>query len=182
MKIFLLRVGLLLVLVFFQLSFLNIIFPWFHVPLLLVVSVVAWTLIMGFPEALKLTLPLCLLYDIVSFGMISGFTLFAVVLAYATSFLSRRVVLDHYGVSIGLYAFFAAASALMYQLIAFVFLNGDVFFRTTNSALSIAAFPSDIFIFSFVLALGLFLILYVLLRRFDAYVKSMFQKKILKVR
>ena len=182
MKIYLLRFGVILLLIFLQLSFLDIIFPWFHAPLLLLTSVIAWTLIVGFPESLWMTLPLSLMFDSVTFGAVSGFSLYAIFLSYVTSFFSRRLLIERQGFSLILYAVFASGSASGYQLLAF-------FLARDRARAFFTAFPSlpfvlspDILLFSLVLCVPLFVVTYAGLRRFENYIGSISQKQFHNVR
>lgn len=182
MKIFFLRLGAIFILVMLQVSFLDILFPWFHVPLLILASIVAWTLVVGFPGSLWMTVSLSLLFDSVSVGSVSSFSLYAVLLAYTTSFLSRRLLVEHRGLGLGLYALFAAGGALGYQLLVFFLLRDysqPLLFELSRIPPLLS--PS-ILLFSFVLSAPLFIAAYFLLKRFEAYVGMITQKQFLNVR
>ncbi len=75
MKIFFFRFVLLLLFVLLQLSFFDILFPWFRAPLFLLNAVVVWTLVRGFPGALFMTVPLTILFESASLGEVTWFSL-----------------------------------------------------------------------------------------------------------
>lgn len=182
MKIFFLRVGVMGILVFFQLSFLDILFPWFHTPLLLLASIVAWTLVSGFPRSLFLTVPLTLLFESLAFGWIGSFSLYAVLFAYATSFLSRRLSIDRRGAGLFLYAFFSAVGAMVYQLILFLLLRSRSNFSEGGISYLSPILSPEVLFFSFILNAFLFLGVYYFLKRFENYLELMSQRKYLNVR
>jgi rod shape-determining protein MreC len=182
MKVFFLRLSVILTIIFFQLSFLDIIFPWFHIPLLLLSSVVAWTLVFGFPQSLRMTLPLTLLFDCISLGAVSSFSLYAVFLAYATSFLSRRLLIEHRGASLILYALFAAGSALGYQGVVFFLLRDASQPLLTELTHIPPLLSPGILFLSFALSVPLFIASYFVLKRFEEYLNSITQKQFFNVR
>lgn len=183
MKIFFLRLFFILTIVFFEFSFFDILFPETSAPLVLIASVVAWILVSGFPRALFMTVPLAVFFDIVSSGMPGALTLYSVLLAYTTSFFSRRLLVEHRGIGMALYAIFAGIGALGYAFFDFLFFQSDSFpgmMEIFSNLLFIFSF-SKIF-FSVVLSLPLFIAAYHSIRRFEGYVGSMAQRDLLKVR
>ncbi|MDO8565711.1 MAG: hypothetical protein Q7S04_00805 [Candidatus Moranbacteria bacterium] len=183
MKIFFLRLFFILSLVFFQFSFFNILFSRVSVPIILIVAVVAWTLIVGFPRVLYMVIPLSIFFDIASFGALGALTLYAVPLAYATDFLSRRLLAEHHGMGMILYALFASLGSFGYGVFHFVFTRGSSFlwsaetvtrfFRATGFLeLLLPIFSSVVF----------FPILYWSIRRFETYMSFAVQKEILQMR
>lgn len=182
MKVFFLRITFIPLLVFLQLSFFNILFPWFGAPMFLLTIVVAWTLVLGFPRSLFMTLPLTLLFDIISYGKVSEFSLYAVLLAYGTSFLFKRLHLERRGLGLSLYALYAGSGVLIYQLGASVFFQENVF-RQTSSSSSLFLFPSlGILTFSFVMSILTFLFMHMALRKFETRMELINQKQFLNVR
>ncbi len=180
MKAFFLRTLLLLFLVLLQLSFFDILFPWFRAPLFLLGMVVIFSLVRGFPGALMMTLPLTLLFDAVSRGMVSWFSLYAVIISYGISFLSRRLLIEHRGLGLGLYAGVAFGGALFYQLLFAFVVSG---FSTPAESLLKALFPSsESLIFSLVFFLPLFLFLYFALRHFEGYLAEQSQRQFRNIR
>jgi hypothetical protein len=115
MKIFFFRLLLLLLAIFLQISFFDILFPWFKAPLFLLGVIVALTLVRGFPGALFMTVPLTILFDIASFGAVTWFSFYATLFTYGISFLSRRLLIEHRGLGLLLYALVAYGGALLYQ-------------------------------------------------------------------
>lgn len=169
MKIFFLRLFFILALMFFQFSFFDILFSQVSVPLVLIASVVAWTLVSGFPSALFMTIPLTVFFDIVSSGMPGPLTLYAVPLVYATGFLSRRLLVTHTSMGMILYALYAGVSALGYDIFNFIFFQSGL-----------PSF-SEIFVLS-VLILPVFVGAYQIIKRFEKYIGSISQRDFLKVK
>ncbi len=182
MKIFLLRSSAIVIAVALQLSFFDIAFPWFHVPLLLIACVVAWTLALGFPESLRMTVPLSVAFEVFSSGTVGIFSLYAVLLAYATSFLSRRILVGQRGAGAFLYAVFTAAMALAYQGAMYLLLRS----RTDAAESDLLRLPSEfspgMLFLSVALAILAFLIAYPAILRFEERAKSIAQKQFLNVR
>jgi hypothetical protein len=182
MKIFFLRFIAIVFAVALQLSFFDIAFPWFHVPLLLIACVTAWTLALGFPESLKMTVPLTVAFEIFSMGTVGAFSLYAVLLAYATSFLSRRILVGQQGAGAFLYAIFTAAMALAFQGMMYLLLRG----RTDAAESDLLRLPSEfspsMLLLSAVLAILAFLVAYPMILRFEERMKSIVQKQFLNVR
>lgn len=169
MKIFFLRLFFIFALMFFQFSFFDILFSQVSVPVVLIASVVAWVLVSGFPLALFMTVPLSVFFDIVSSGMPGTLTLYAVPLAYTTSFLSRRLLVAHTSMGMILYAFYAGMSSFGYYLFNFIF------FQSGWPSLS------EIFI-SFVLIFPIFAGAYQIIKHFEKYIGSISQRDFLKVK
>lgn len=181
MKVFFLRVSLMLIFVILQLSFFDILFPWPQAPVLLLVAVVVWTLVLGFPRSLYLTVPLTLFLDSASYGAVSWVSLYAVLLAYGTSFLSRRLLIEHRGLSLALYAFFTAASIFAYQSLT-PFVSRSSIGALVKDATS-SPFPSwSIVFFTFLFSCFLFPLVYFILKRFENHIEFIAQKQFLNVR
>ncbi len=182
MKLFFFRMAIVLLLVFLQLSFFDILFPWFHVPILILVAVVAWTLVSGFPHALFMTVPLTILFDAVLQGAVGAFSLYAILLAYGTSFLSRRLLIEHRGLSLGLYGLFAAFSAVAYQLPFLLFSGVPTGLAALTTTHSLSWFSFDMLVFSFLCTLSLFIVTYWALRRFESYADVTAQRQFSNIR
>ncbi len=178
MKIFFLRIFLLLLLVFLQFSFFNILFPWFRAPLFLLGVVVIFSLVRGFPSTLFMTVPLTLLFDALTVGEISWLTPYAVFFAYVTSFLLRRLLLEHRGVGLVLYALLAYGAALLYQaLFPFV-----VSWKMVSVSTLLTLPSTDSLLFALVLFVPLFVVTYFCIGRFESYLELLNQKQFRNVR
>lgn len=180
MKIFFLRLFFLLLLVFLQLSFFNILFPWFRAPLFLLGVVACYALVKNFPGALFMTLPLTLLFDVASLGAVSWFSIYAVFFAYVNSFLLRRLLLEHTGVGLPLYALVAFGAALLYQsLHSWV---THEFSLTQTVAQAQFAPSSESLIFSLVMFLPVFFLMYSVVTHFEQHVEGLNLKQFRNVR
>ncbi len=180
MKIFFLRLFVLLLLVFLQISFFDILFPWFRAPIFLLGAIVAFTLVRGFPNALFMTLPLTLLFDAASAGAVTWFSLYATVFVYGTSFLSRRLLIEHRGLGLGLYGLVAYGGVLLYQGI----FSAVVYDRsTTNALFSSMMIPSvESLIFSLIGMLPLFVVTYFVIQYIEVRLDLMSQRQFRNVR
>lgn len=180
MKIFLFRISLLLLFVFLQISFFTILFPWFRSPLFLLGVVVAFSVVKPFPQTLLMTVPLTLLFDTVTLGALSWLTLYAVILAYLTSFLLRRLLLEHRGLGLGVYALVAFGAALLYQ----AFYSAFVYRQMASEVGGVlhAAPALESLLFSLASFLPVFVVSYFMVKRFEAYVDGINQKQFRNVR
>jgi hypothetical protein len=183
MKIFGMRLFFILALVFFEFSFFDILFPQISAPLILIASAVAWVLVSGFPVALFMIVPLSVFFDIVSAGMPGVLTLYAVPFAYTTSFLSRRILAEHRGIGMVLYALYAGIGALGYIVFDFIFFQGGAFLGTPNRFFDFLTifsfskiFPLAIFIFP------IFMGAYQIICYFERYINSISQRDFLRVK
>ncbi|MDP2837697.1 MAG: hypothetical protein Q8O53_00260 [Candidatus Moranbacteria bacterium] len=180
MKIFFLRTLFLLFLVFLQISFFDILFSWFRAPLFLLGVVVIFTLVRGFPSALFMTIPLTLLFDTISLGAVTWFSLYAVIFSYGTSFLSRRLLIEHRGMGLGLYALVAYGGAFLYQAL-FSFIMYTYFAK--SSFASPELIPSvESLIFSLVVESLLFVLMYFVVSRAEEYFSHINQQQFRSVR
>lgn len=180
MKILFYRIAFLFLLVFLQISFFNILFPWFRAPLFLLGAVVAFALVRSFPAALFMTVPLTLFFDAASIGAISWFSLYAVFFAYLTSFLLRRLLLEHHGLGLVLYALVAFGAALVYQVLFSLVVYRLV--APDTAAIFRSAPSAEVLVFSLVIFLPVFLLTYVSVRRFEHYLDFLNQKQFRNVR
>lgn len=179
MKATLFRIIFLFLLVLLQLSFFDILFPWFRAPLFLLGAVVAFTLIRGFPRSLWMTVPLVLLFESASVGAVTWLSLYAVFFSYGTSFLSRRLLIEHQGFGLGLYALVSYGGALLYQS----FFSFFLFETGVSESLRFMATPSvESLFFSLILSLPVFAITYIVIRRFEKYLELLEQRKFLNIR
>lgn len=176
MKVFFLRLLVIVVILFLQLSFLDILIPQVSAPILIFIAAIAWTLISGFPEVFSWTIPLVILFEAVSSGTIGSVSLYAVPLMYCTSFLSRRLLIQHRGTGIFLYALFACGGVLGYQGIFFTIKNGSFFSGVRE------LFFSGTAALSFFLGMFLFIVTYAFLARFETYLKQIAQNEFRNVR
>lgn len=170
MKIFFLRLFFILAMVFLELSFLDILFPEMPAPPIVITGIVAFGLISEFSQALFMILPLALFFDIISSGKPGALSLFAVPLAYATSFLSRRILMSHRGWGIILYALVSGAAVFSYVIFNFAFFQKKPFFEFFQ----VFSF-GEIFSLFFLAAL-LFTGIYPIILRFEKYLNSLSQR------
>ena len=179
MKALLFRIIFLLLLVLLQLSFFDILFPWFQAPLFLLGAVVVLTLIRGFPRSLWMTVPLVLLFESASAGAVTWLSLYAVFFSYGTSFLSRRLLIEHQGFGLGLYALVSYGGTLLYQSFFSLFL----FEQGVSEPFRFMATPSfESLFFSLILSLPVFAITYLIIQRFEKYLELLEQRKFLNIR
>src|SRR3990167_1495084 len=170
MKIFFLRLLFILSLVSFEFSFFDVLFPKIAVPVILIVSIVAWTLLVGFPSVLYMVIPLSAFFDIASSGNLGLLTLYAVPLSYTTSFLSRRLLAEHHGTGMILYALFTSLGSLGYGVLHFVFTRDSSFFWSAETVTRL--FPATDFLellLPILFSAVFFPIMYWSIRRFEAY-------------
>lgn len=183
MKIFFLRLLFILLLVSFEFSFFDILFPQIAVPIILIASIVIWTLILGFPRVLYMVIPLTVFFDITSSGTLGILTLYAVLLAYATSFLSRRLSVEYRGLDIVLYALFASLASLGYVIFNFIFSRGSSFTWSAGifNQLFLVIVSSQLLLSFFLSALS-FPLMYWIIRRFETYISLVTQREILQMK
>jgi hypothetical protein len=178
MKVYFFRIGLLLLFVLLQLSFFDILFPWFRAPLFLLNAVVVLTLVRGFPSALFMTVPLTLLFESASLGAVTWFSLYAVLFAYGTSFLSRRLLIEHQGIGLVLYALVSYGGILFYQALFsfFIYESGPV------QSLRASMLSIESILFSLFFSVPIFVITYFGVKRLEGYLDIIRQRKFLNIR
>ena len=181
MKITVLRICILLVLTLAEFSFLGILFPLVSVPVLPLLAVVAWALVLGFPKNLWMTMSATLLFDGLSTGALTVLTPYGVLLAYATSFLSRRLLVEHRGSGLLLYSFLAALAISFYQFL------GHVRALLPDGARWLSLLPEEPAawtqtLLTFLLCFILFLPVYFFAKRFEEHVQSLRQKQYVSTR
>ncbi|MBI2439438.1 MAG: hypothetical protein HYV45_02470 [Candidatus Moranbacteria bacterium] len=181
MKVFFLRFLFIVTILFFEYSFLDILFPIITVPVLLLSTVVAWTLVAGFPRAIIFLLPLTIIFDCVSLGTISALTLYAVLLSYATGFFSRRLLAERRGLSMAIYAFFSAINVLGFMLFVKIFFQKNDISFFLLSEIATAVFSWQFFL-SFFLSFFLFFPAYYSIRMFEEYIKNIVQSEFSRIR
>lgn len=183
MKIFFLRALVILSFVFFEISFFDVLFPWVSAPLILILSVIAWALVSGFPRALFMVIPLTALFDVVSSGILGTPVLYSVLLVYATGFLSRRLVAEHRGIGMVWYALYAGGAVYGYALFDFLFSQGSPFLWTAEPFFHFfLVLPYAELFFSAVLAFLFFAVVYRIVRRFEAYTGSIAEREFVQVK
>lgn len=177
MKIFFLRLFFILAVVFIEFSFFDVMFPQVFTPFVLIASVVVWVLVSGFPSALFMIVPLTVFFDIISSGMPGSLTLYSVLLAYATSFLSRRILVEHRGTGIVLYALYSGFGAIGYVFFDFIFFRGGSFVGMTGRFFDfLTIFPIyQIFLLLF-LIFPVFVCLYRIIGYSEKYIGSITQR------
>ncbi len=179
MKYLLFRFFLLSFFVLFQFSFFDILFPWFRAPIFLFGAVVSFTLVRGFPQSLFMTVPLILLFESISLGAVTWLSLYAVLFSYGTSFLSRRLLIEHQGIGLGLYAIVSYGGVVLYQFLFSLFL----FERGVSHAFQSALLPSvESLVVSFFFSLPIFSVTYIGIQRFEKYLEFLEQRRFLNVR
>lgn len=177
MKNFFLKTGFLLLIVFFQLSFLNILFPAWPSFILPLAAVVAWTLALGFPKSLTMTVPLVLIFDILGSGGLTALSLYATLLAYATSFFSRRLLIERQGFGVFLYALFSAGAVLGYQAWGLLRLVLPESFPEVAALLPPLTLSVPSILFSGLLSGVFFIGIYALVRRFEKYLEQALRRQ-----
>jgi hypothetical protein len=183
MKMFFLRLIFILTLVFFEYSFFDVLFPWISAPLVIISAVMAWALLINFPHVLFMTIPLTVFFDIVSSGMPGKLTLYAVLLVYGMSFLSRRLLVERRGLGIALYMLFTALGVMGYPIFEFIFSQRNPLFWTID--ILIVFFSSLPFLnlfHSLLLSAPLFAVSFFVIRRFEGYMNFVAQGEVLKMR
>lgn len=183
MKVFFFRLFFILVLVFFEFSFLDVLFPWISAPIVLIDSAVAWALLVSFPRVLFMTIPLTAFFDIVASETQGMLTLYAVLLVYVLSFLSRRLLLEYRGINMALYALFASLGVLGFMFFEFIFSRGNPFLWTKEMVATLFFFAPfrDVFL-SMLLCIPFFVCVYFLIRRFEKYMDFIAQGETLQMK
>jgi hypothetical protein len=183
MKILSIRLFFILTLVFFEFSFFDILFPQISAPLILIVSAVVWGLVSGFPASLFMVVPLSVFFDIISAGMPGSLTLYVVPLVYTTSFLSRRILVEHHGIGMILYALYAGIGALGYIVFDFIFFQNSAFIGTLNRfSYFLTIFSvSKIFLLAIII-FPIFMGVYKVIKYFEKYISSISQRDYLRVK
>lgn len=119
MSIFLQRTALFLVAAVLQHSFLDILWPSFPAPALMISLVVTLVFLQGFERGGLWALFALLLFMVLG-TVDSRFVLFAVAIAYGTSFLSRRLVIERSLQTSFVLAVASAGCTLMYSVVVFL--------------------------------------------------------------
>ena len=126
MKIVLYHILLFTFLLTTQISFLDVLFPDFLVPLLILSAAVVWTVSLGFRQALGYLVPLLISYELLASGDIRLLSIYVVLLAYGTSFLSRRMLIENSGLASLFYVASIIGSAVVYHLASQLWLPGGI--------------------------------------------------------
>lgn len=116
MKTALYTITLFLFLLTLQISFFDVLFSHFLVPVVIVSAVVVWTVTQGFRQALWWILPALLLYELFTSGTLSLMSVYGVVLAYGISFLSRRTLIENGFAAAFFYSMVIEVSAFCYHV------------------------------------------------------------------
>lgn len=183
MKTFFLRLLFIFTILFFEFSFFGVLFPWISAPLLILASVVILSLRIPFPRVLFTTLSLVILFDIVSSGAPGTLSLYSVVLVYGTSFLSRRLLVEHQGRGIALYAIFTAFSVLGFDIFKFIFSQGNPFLWSRETfVFFFSVVPGENILLSMFFCVPVFILMYFVIDRFEKYMQYVAQGEVLKVR
>ncbi len=144
MSIVLQQTLLLLSLVIFQRSFLDILWPRFDAPSLIIATIIALVFILGFIRSLNWVLLLIFFYGLLGSGDMQGlFPIMAVGIAYSASFLSRRLLIERHMESSLALGLVSASMVLAYTLLLSVWQDSIVSFSTVlgNMLLALFLFP-----------------------------------------
>ncbi len=113
MSIVLQQILLLLLIVILQRSFLDVLWSGLDAPSLIIVTAITLVFVQGFARSLRWVLLLIFFYALLGNDGIQGwFPVIAVGIAYATSFLSRRLLIERYvesSLALGLFSALAAS-------------------------------------------------------------------------
>lgn len=105
----------LLSIVIFQRSFFDVLWPSFIAPVLIITVIIALVFVLGFTRALGWVLLLVFFYTLLGNDDQRGmFPIVGVVIAYGTSFLSRRLLIEQHVESSLALGIFGAVSVLVY--------------------------------------------------------------------
>lgn len=178
MKIFFLRLFFIIALIFFEFSFLDILFPWTIGPILVFVSVIIWSLSVPFPNVFWRVIPTTLFLDIISSGMPGFFSLYAVCLVYATSFISRRLSIEQSTVGMTISLLLTLATLFGLRIFSFLFSGRTEY---TLDSFFPFLFSSDVF-FSLLLCIPIFLIASFFIVRFERYIQYVAQGEFSRIR
>lgn len=173
MKIFFLWSFFLLFVLSLQISFFDILFPWITVPIWIFSFVIVWSLTIPFPQVFFRVIPMTMLFDILSFGAPGIFSLYAICLVYVMSFLSRQLSLERNTVGMS-FAFLFSFGVLMGYRVFF-------FFFSLGKDISFDSFFSFVFsrdgVFSWLLCIPLFFLVFMIHTRFERYITALAQKE-----
>lgn len=167
------RIVVVILIVTFQYSVMNILWPGITVPVFLVAATVALTLVFKFVPALPMVIGIGIMTGCAyGSGWFDWFSIYLVFVSYVTSFLAGRFLFEHRGWGL-LFAFgIVFGSSLVWKVGEHV-LSGGMF---------ISAF-SVIGIMQILLVGGLsFVIAYPLVARFERYIKSSSDRQFRSVR
>lgn len=141
MKVFLSRLMLILCLVIFQRSFLDIVWPGQETPTLLLSMAIAFSFLFGFERGMLWTLGAVFLASLI--GSIGPFPLFCVGVVYVTSYVSRRLRLEQRMQSLLMLMAFASLAALGYPIFSALWYEVGVPWRSLwgNVLEMICVFP-----------------------------------------
>ncbi|MDD2766551.1 MAG: hypothetical protein PHH40_02160 [Candidatus Moranbacteria bacterium] len=165
MRLFFFRLLFILALVSFQISFFDILFPWMTVPIAIFVALIVWSLLIPFPQVFMRVIPTTMLLDIISSGTPGIFSLYAICLVYATSFLSRRLSIEQSTIGITLSLALSASALVGFRIFSFLFSGKEYF--TIDFFLSFL-FSKDV-LFSMLLCIPTFLVVSSIITRFERY-------------
>lgn len=183
MKLFFFRSVFILALVFFEFSFLDVLFPWIAGPLVLIGAITAWGLILPFPQVFFMSIPLSVAFDIVTTGKPGLFSLFAVLLVYVVGFLSKRFLLEQRGAGVFLYVVLAISGIVGYALFETLFSQGSLFALSKGVFFSSLAdhFSKRLF-YSLLLGVPIVVLINYVVQRFEEYMRYMKLGEVLKIR
>lgn len=162
MSIFLQRTALFLLVVIMQRSFLDVLWPGLVAPTLMITLIVSLVFLNGFENGGLWSLLALILFALLGEGE-QAFLLYAVVIAYGTSFLSRRLVTERPLQTAVILALSSAGFAFVYALLFLLIENGrfDFLGASLNALQAALVFP---FVF-------------LLFRAWEGYIKNSFMSE-----
>ncbi|MEP7162885.1 MAG: hypothetical protein ABI747_03925 [Candidatus Moraniibacteriota bacterium] len=150
-----------LAVILLQFSLGTIVFPGNPVPGLLLNTIVALVLVRGFREGASQWLVLLIGYDLLRVGFVTPLVPMGILLAYATSFISRRYVFEHRGVGMILLSFLSVAFGILYVF----------FLAWTNSRF----FGAGVFLSDSLLAFIFFFPVFSLVQYFESRLETVYR-------
>lgn len=138
------QIFLLLFIVILQRSFFDILWPGFDAPSLIIATISALVFVLGFAHSLRWVLLLIFFYVLLgNDGIRVLFPIIAVGIAYATSFLSRRLLIEHHLESSLVLGLVSGSMALGYSLFSALWQDATISVPATlgNTLLALFLFP-----------------------------------------
>ena len=127
--------------------------------------------------------PLAVFFDIVVAGVPGAFSLYAILLAYTTSFFSRRFLVEYRGIGTVLYALFVGIGAIGYICFYNLFFQAEIFSRGIGILSDvILAFSVSKILFSMIFGPLLFIGIYQIIDRFEKYMSSIAQRNFVNIK
>ncbi len=169
MKILIFYLLFFLGLIIFQISFLDILTPSPTLPLIILISLIHFSLLVPFPQVFYRTIPLSLLFDIITASP-GIMTLYSILLVYIVGSFTKRFFVDNH-ISFSLfYIVIAFIGSIGFSLFSFFFFAE--FFAREDKNLAFSLFlSSQHFLLTFLLCIPLFILLLYVVRSFTRYIQ-----------